>query len=769
MKGNVKEVLEERKQISLEQILEAEGDQEKPSLVLIEGAPGIGKSTLAWELCKKWEEFTSIKQYDLVILLRLREEKVQQITSLDELFYSYDGIGKWFLVEIVRANQGNNVLFILDGFDELPEEQEKNFLLIDLIRGDVLPASTVIVTSRPSAMATLLTGTRPRVTKQIEILGFTQQSVQEYAASVFASDQNKLEKFKAYISANKNPAINNFMYIPLNAAIVVLIYEDSISDTFMPHTLTELYSQLCLTIVKRQYPNITLEKLEDLPLNLTKHFLSLSQIAFEGLARERNKYIFKFLPPGFNHFGFLDAEQSLYGGGAFSYNFLHLTVQEFFAAYHISSLGSDGHDVFKVYGNIKQWNGVWRFVAGLTRFQHYGNFSDLLYTEHYEGFTQLFIQTLFEAQSVKHFFIPNSTRDYIVGPSDMFGSVWTSLDMYALGYSVTHLLPATVFLRISIAYTSFVEVKSFFDGLDTKSPFRNAAVISKLCSLKNIVTLDLTGSFLTNADLIRLSYFIPRMTHLKALNISDNNFYNKTGEFFYQNGRIEYLHNYNVLNLTHEVGVSKFVKALHHSNIIELNVANTGFCAILRNSVFYSLFKRMIDPKSSKLKNLIIDDSGLCDEQLWSLLSSPSSLRKISFEYRDNFDTFECKQCYHYDPYTGACDTLQYNEKDCVVVSGVVNILKYNKELVKLKLIGLDIPEALFGVRIIGRALKDNKKLQKLELGIRLSTVCLGSTSIDQYMKNTYSDINDPRIVWTIQKKIQSVMVADLLRKALHL
>ena len=69
-------MLHGRKEIFIEQILEADRKQEKPRLIFVEGAPGIGKSTLAWELCRKWEEFSCMKQYSLVVLLRLREKEV---------------------------------------------------------------------------------------------------------------------------------------------------------------------------------------------------------------------------------------------------------------------------------------------------------------------------------------------------------------------------------------------------------------------------------------------------------------------------------------------------------------------------------------------------------------------------------------------------------------------------------------------------------------------------------------------------------------------
>ena len=238
--------------------------------------------------------------------------------------------------------------------------------------GKFLPESTVFVTSRPSATGELLASCRPLIQKHVEVLGFTQESVEAYATSIFSSKPEQLVKFKAYISASMNPAINSLMYVPLNAAIIVEIYRDCKSEHLLPHTLTELYSQLCLTILNRyfkvQNPSMSFEKIEELSPDQYQQFLSLSQVAFEGF--KDKKIIFHTVPSNLVHFGFLDSVSTLYGGGGVSYNFLHLTVQEFFAAYHISHLGSSGLAVFQQYSNVQRWNVVWRFVAGLTKFEY---------------------------------------------------------------------------------------------------------------------------------------------------------------------------------------------------------------------------------------------------------------------------------------------------------------------------------------------------------------------------------------------------------------
>ena len=343
-----------------------------------------------------------MQRYSLVVLLRLREEEVQKIENISQLFCWYESEDKNFLVDEVSKSQGSGVLFILDGFDELTKTLQKKGFLLNLMRGNVLPGSSVLVTSRPSATSELLTSCSP---KHIEILGFTQQSVKAYASSIFSSEPEKLEKFMDSISASENPAINSLMYVPLNAAIIVRIYLDCKSDALLPHTLTELYTLLCLTILNRDL-KIRVNNFEDLPADLHKQFLHLSQIALKGILNE--EIIFHNLPPGFVHFGFLNAVSALYGGGRVSYNFLHLTLQEFFAAYHISHLGSSGLEVFKQHGKDKRWNVVWRFVAGLTKFEHYKGHmdSDLIIESRQNSETEISlftIQCLFEAQSVDHF------------------------------------------------------------------------------------------------------------------------------------------------------------------------------------------------------------------------------------------------------------------------------------------------------------------------------------------------------------------------------
>ena len=727
--GNITEVLEKRKEISTEEILEAEG-KGKLRLFLIEGAPGIGKSTLAWELCRKWEEFACMRQYSLVILLRLREEEVQSIASVSQLFESED---KEALAKEVSDSQGRGILFILDGFDELPKQLQQKGFLLNLIKGRVLPESTVLVTSRPSATGELLTSCRPQIQKHVEVLGFTQQSVHAYASSIFSSEPENLERFIAYISASNNPAINSLMYVPLNAAIVVEIFRDCKSEKLLPHTLTELYTQLCLTILNRylkiHYPSVIAEKFEDLPPDLYQQFLHMSEMAFEGVKNEG--VILHAIPSDLTHFGFLDAVPALYGGGGVSYNFLHLTVQEFFAAYHIFNLSRSGLEVFQKHGKNQRWNMVWRFVAGLTKFMGYDGHIDkhVFIQDNEELELSLFLfQCLFEAQTMEHL---SATLKSLSGTAIVNARSPTSLDAYALGYCI-----ATFPMGVSWEVRLEGNVHhSFTCGLQTNTP--SVGVIENMhianCPVRftelksnpiyQVKGLLLFNCQLTNADMVLLSELIPQLTCLRFLSIRDNHA---------TDGQQE--------------GLLKVLHKLCHSNVTILVITNTGLGELLNSPHDYSsAIKRLIDPSSGKLKYLGVgetDDSSV-DNALVDLLSAPSSVKVLSLhtsclslhvEHLKNNTQLRLLYLHHFD----MIPQVPY----------LVDIVSHNKTIYDVTISILLLTEQnIDAVRPLVNAIHGNRTLKRIVL--QINGLVDSNKAVSDYMTTHHRDLTlDSRITW---------------------
>ena len=348
-------------------------------VVLVEGAPGVGKSTFAWEFCRRWERGEIAQQYQLVLLLRLRDERMSRAKTLGDLIYHSSDAVHQAVVTHLEHSHGLNTLFILEGFDELPDAcRSENSVFLQLIHGMLLPHATVMVTSRPWAVEFLIKDYTNRISQHIEILGFTNKQISEYFSSVLS--ENEAKELETYIRCH--PQLKGCMYIPLNTVIVVTVYQESQASGFpMPTTLTGLYIALVQILILRYLKDHCLKSHTDssirifnitVSLEVQGHFINLCHLAHRGIFGSRKvQLIFgeSDLPAGFDNLGFMDSVTELYVtcGTVSSHNFLHLTFQEFFAAVHISNMSSE--EQLRHFQRHKdgRFNVVLRFLAGLTK------------------------------------------------------------------------------------------------------------------------------------------------------------------------------------------------------------------------------------------------------------------------------------------------------------------------------------------------------------------------------------------------------------------
>ena len=367
--GLTEEIMRKKTPIALENILKPGEDGKPVRCVLVEGAPGAGKSTLAWELCHKWEELECTKHYDLVVLVQLREKRAQEATHLSHLFPKSGSNMDDILASI---GNGQGILVILDGFDELPHEQrEENSVYIKLIKGvDLLPEATVVITSRPSVSADLLRLCGHSIDRRLEVLGFTPEQIEEYARSVFGDG----EEFKSFIQyINSNPVIKGMMYLPLNAVIVASVFKNSHGR--YSKTMTQLYDALTRSLIRRylaekgmvsadyRMPDSLLnrESINKLPTKVAEQLVVVARVAYMGLCEE--KYVFTDLGVEFDNLGMMKKTTSLdLFGPTCSFSFLHLTLQEYLSALYISL---ELHSGLEVPPFVCEKDIVIRFLAGL--------------------------------------------------------------------------------------------------------------------------------------------------------------------------------------------------------------------------------------------------------------------------------------------------------------------------------------------------------------------------------------------------------------------
>ena len=350
-------------------------------LVIVKGAPGGGKTTLSWELCRRWANGEVWTDYSLVVLLRLRDENIQEAVELVDLFQceNTDASKNIVATTIIQNHHGHGILFILEGLDELsPSLRTKNSIFMKLISGRLLPACTVLVTTRPWAVCDLPPTCSARVDQFIEILGFSSKQIQEYI-DLMIKNKEAPPELRKYI--NSNPRISSAMYNPLHARIVVDVYRKNhkISSVF-PNTTTELYTAYSRVVIERYLNDNPAYldsdwsgELSELPSSLQLHFDKLCQIAYNGITKEKQQLVFlkKDIVDASTTLGFMNSVHPLYkkSNSSPSYNFLHLTLQEFLAAFYVwkNKTPHEQFILFETKANDGSFKMVLLFLAGLTK------------------------------------------------------------------------------------------------------------------------------------------------------------------------------------------------------------------------------------------------------------------------------------------------------------------------------------------------------------------------------------------------------------------
>ena len=348
--GGVDEILKIKQPIVFQDLLTpSEGSNKPVRFILVEGPPGIGKSTFAWEVCRRWEDIPSLKAYDAVVLLKLRERWVLNATSLAELFrYLGEPEFSKTISKELNQSQGLNLLLILDGFDEVSHSFHDNSVIKHILNRVLLPECTIILTTRPSAKSTLKIDFQPLVNKHLEIIGFPEEERVKYITEVFSKQPELQVNFLKYMF--NVPHIKSMMYIPLNCAIIAKVCSESkhSSRLAIPRTRTQLYKALIHSFLVRYMSlngggiacSSTLP--ECLPIKEMELFKTLAKFAFDSYHEGETKKVTFFeedIPRGLVPFGLMNESTEMYAdkGMERSYSFLHLSLQEYLAAWHMAN------------------------------------------------------------------------------------------------------------------------------------------------------------------------------------------------------------------------------------------------------------------------------------------------------------------------------------------------------------------------------------------------------------------------------------------------
>ena len=370
--GKVDNVLEEAvENIELKDILQDKKSDGKLKKVLLEGAPGCGKSTLSLQICHLWSKGELFQEYKLVILVRLRDPTVQDAKSIINLLPCRDATMAQVIENLIGENNGSNVLFVLDGWDEIPPSAPGHSLILSLIDRTQLHKSSIIITSRPTSSASL----HPLISSRIEILGFTKDELRRYFTDCLKDTAVAVETLLKKIS--KNPALEGSCYLPMNASVIVHLFK---CEESLVHFSTQysIFSALIRNLMVRHLRKNGLHKkvpslksLDELPEIIDGPFRDLCELAYNGVVEDKVTFDVTF-DSSFNTLGLLQGVESFAGYGiSHSYNFLHLSIQELLAAFHIATRFKPSKQTsqFKRLLDQARFNAVFGFYAAKTKLQ----------------------------------------------------------------------------------------------------------------------------------------------------------------------------------------------------------------------------------------------------------------------------------------------------------------------------------------------------------------------------------------------------------------
>ncbi|KAL4009497.1 hypothetical protein ACER0C_003349 [Sarotherodon galilaeus] len=345
--------------IRQEEIFKASPGRDEPiRTMLTKGVAGIGKTVLTQKYTLDWAEDKANQDIQFIFPFTFGELNV-----LKEEKFSLVELVHYFFTETKEAGicsfEDFQVVFIFDGLDEcrLPLDFHKttiltdprkstsvDVLLINLIRGKLLPSARLWITTRPAAANQIPPDCVGMVT---EVRGFTDPQKEEYFRKRFR-DEDQASRIISHIKTSRS--LNIMCHIPVFCWITATVLEDVLETREggqLPKTLTEMYIHFLVVQakVKKVKYDGGAEKDPHWSQESRKMIESLGKLAFDQL--QKGNLI--FYESDLKECGIDIRAASVYSG-VFTqifkadefemfqetvHCFVHLSVQEFLAALHV--------------------------------------------------------------------------------------------------------------------------------------------------------------------------------------------------------------------------------------------------------------------------------------------------------------------------------------------------------------------------------------------------------------------------------------------------
>ena len=173
-----------------------EGVSSNPYTILIEGAPGIGKTILSKEIALQWADKLILQSQQLLFLLFLRNPHIKSITSVTQLVNHFcessalsGKITDWLI-----ETDGKYLTTVLDGYDGVTRDNQSH-LLSDIINCNKLTQCGLVISSRPATSSHL----HNIVVSGVEILGFAREDQHSFIQDALQKQSSEIKSCKDFL------------------------------------------------------------------------------------------------------------------------------------------------------------------------------------------------------------------------------------------------------------------------------------------------------------------------------------------------------------------------------------------------------------------------------------------------------------------------------------------------------------------------------------------------------------------------------------------
>ena len=357
-------------------------DKDKDVMTLVEGSPGMGKTTFCLKLAYDWAHGNipsecSFRKFEFAFLLKCRDIDGDIMEAISEqlLPRGMEKSVEKLLHFMTDIHNQERILIILDGLDELPERSRHH--VDELLHRRILPFCYVLATTRQERG--IEAGKTFVFNIHLEIKGYTESDSIAYVRRHFETIGQPPKGERLIDEMQQNTFLNALRNNPLNVLLLCCIFEDYEGN--LPTSRTELYQVIVQCLLRRYCAKNSMAVPEDnntLQERFEEDIFALGELAWACLLNDRQsfpegklaEYEVKSQNLIARKIGLLYKEESLKRiSPQHEYWFLHKTFQEYLAAAFIAHKLLRGKlkvfEYMKFADLVGKYPQVFLFVSGM--------------------------------------------------------------------------------------------------------------------------------------------------------------------------------------------------------------------------------------------------------------------------------------------------------------------------------------------------------------------------------------------------------------------